>query len=426
MNNKQKIKDTELGRTPKEWGIVRLGDVVDLNKESRDPSREFPDKKFLYIDIDSVGNGTGIIRSTRPILGKESPSRARRVVHYNDILMSMVRPYLKAFAIVPKEYDNQICSTGFAVLTCKEKILPHYLLYAILSKSVIDQCNRMMVGAQYPALNSSQVEKIRIPLPPIPEQQKIAEVLSTVDEAIGKVDEAIEKTQRLKKGLMEELLIKGIGHKEFKETEIGRIPKEWGIIRLEDAVESIKRGPFGGSIKKEIFVSKGYKVYEQKNVICNYFTIGNYYIDAKKYNELKSFAIKEDDILLTGAGTIGKVAVVPKDYEPGIINQALIKITLDKSKIIVPYFFNLLVYAPFRNKVLGSSHGATMKNISSVRDLKSIAISLPSLPEQQKIAEILSTVDRRLELLREKKERFEKVKKGLMNDLLTGKRRYKK
>ena len=234
MIKNEEFGDTILGRIHKEWEVVRLGDVADINIESRDPSKEFTDKNFFYIDIDSVENETGIIRSARPVLGKEAPSRAKRVIHYNDVLMSMVRPYLKAFAIVPKEYDHQICSTGFAVLTCRDMVLPKYLLYSLFSKTVIDQCNQMMVGGQYPALNSSQVEKIKIPLPSLSEQKKIAEILVTVDEAIEKVNEAIEKTERLKKGLMHELLTKGIGHTEFKETEIGRISREWEVVRLSE------------------------------------------------------------------------------------------------------------------------------------------------------------------------------------------------
>jgi type I restriction enzyme S subunit len=200
------LQETEIGRIPSEWEIVELDKVAYINKDTTDPIKSFADKKFLYIDIDSVENGTGKIRGTKEILGKNAPSRARRVINYNDVLMSTVRPYLKAFAIVPKEFDNQICSTGFAVLTCKENILPLYLLYTIFSRPVIDQCNRMMVGGQYPALSNSQVEKIKLPLPPLLEQQKISEILSTVDKKLELLREKKERFERIKKGLMSDLL----------------------------------------------------------------------------------------------------------------------------------------------------------------------------------------------------------------------------
>lgn len=202
----KQFKDAEIGKIPKEWEVKELDKVTEINKESRDPARGFPDKQFLYIDIDSIGNETGIIKSAREILGKNAPSRARRIVHYNDVIMSTVRPYLKAFAIVPKEYDNQICSTGFAVFTCKNELIPLYLLYTLFSKSVMDQCNKMMVGGQYPALNTSQISRIKIPKPPLSEQQKIVEVLFDVDKKLGLERKRKEKLQRIKKGLMNDLL----------------------------------------------------------------------------------------------------------------------------------------------------------------------------------------------------------------------------
>jgi type I restriction enzyme S subunit len=202
----KEFKNTKIGKIPKEWEVAQLKDVVEINRDSVDPTKDFPNGTILYIDIDSVENETGVITKAKEILGKDAPSRARRLIHYNDVLMSTVRPYLKAFAIVPRKFHNQICSTGFAVLTCNEKIYSSFLLYTLFTGYVMDQCNRMMVGGQYPALNSSQVEKIKIPLPPLPEQQKIAEILSAVDERLELLRRRKERLERVKKGLMNDLL----------------------------------------------------------------------------------------------------------------------------------------------------------------------------------------------------------------------------
>jgi type I restriction enzyme, S subunit len=199
-------KETEIGRIPSEWGVKELEEVALINRESRDPARECPDGRFFYVDIDSVENGTGVFRNVREVVGKDAPSRARRVVRRNDVIMSTVRPYLKAFAIVPKTYDNQISSTGFAVLTCKQNILPIYLLYALFSDPFVQQCNKAMVGGQYPALNSSQVARIKVPIPSLLEQQKIAEILSTVDRRLELLTGKKQRLERTKAGLMNELL----------------------------------------------------------------------------------------------------------------------------------------------------------------------------------------------------------------------------
>ena len=121
--------------------------------------------------------------------------------------MSTVRPYLKAFATVPKKYNEQICSTGFAVLRCRrELIIPNYLLYNLFMDRTIEQCNRLMVGGQYPALNQSHVEQLKIPLSPLPEQRKIAEILSTIDRKLELERKRKGKLERIKKGLMNDLL----------------------------------------------------------------------------------------------------------------------------------------------------------------------------------------------------------------------------
>jgi type I restriction enzyme S subunit len=202
----KEYKDTPIGKTPKTWQVVRLKDVVEIDRESRDPSSEIPDKTFLYVDIDSVDGGTGNIRNPKQILGKKAPSRARRVIHENDVIMSTVRPYLKAFAIVPRELDGQICSTGFAVLGCGSNVLPYFLLNVFFSSQIINQCNRMMVGAQYPALNQSQVSEIKVPLPPLSEQQKIADIFLSIDRKLELERKEKARLERVKRGLMGLLL----------------------------------------------------------------------------------------------------------------------------------------------------------------------------------------------------------------------------
>jgi len=195
----------------KKWRWVKLNEICWINREKRDPTKEIPDKEFLYIDISSVEEGTGRIVKIKKILGKNAPSRARRVIHTNDVIMSTVRPYLKSFAIITEEYDNQICSTGFAVLSCQEKVIPKYLLYALFSDIVISQCNDMMVGAHYPALRLNQVAKIKIPLASLDEQKKIVTYLNKIRE---NVDSLRELQQSMDKEL--EKLVPSILDKAFR------------------------------------------------------------------------------------------------------------------------------------------------------------------------------------------------------------------
>jgi len=136
-----------------------------------------------------------------------------------------------------------------------------------------------------------------------------------------------------------------------------------------------------------MFVSKGYKIYEQKNAIYNNFKLGHYYIDENKFNEMKNFEIKPNDIIISCSGTIGKLAVVPFDAEKGIINQALLKLTLNQ-EIITNDFFKILFYAYIMStNTLNDLKGTAMKNIVSIGILKKLPIPLPPLPEQHRIVE---------------------------------------
>jgi len=204
------------------------------------------------------------------------------------------------------------------------------------------------------------------------------------------------------------------------------LPEGWRWVKLEDVVipnNGIKRGPWGGSIKKEYFVPFGYKVYEQKNVINRTFTLGHYYIDEKKFQELKDFEVKPGDVLITAAGTLGKIAIVPNGIERGIINQALIRIRL-KERIVLPTFFVYLFehYAE-RNVFSEFSRGGVLKNLASTRELRKLPIPLPPLSEQKRIVAKLDEVSKRLEeakrLAREAREEAEKLMASALHEVFS-------
>ena len=415
------FKQTPIGEIPDEWDVVRLEDVVEINKKSKDPTKAIPDDKFFYVDIESIEGGTGVIKTAKEIFGKDAPSRARRVVHQNDVIMSTVRPYLKAFAIVPKEYDNQICSTGFAVLSCRKKILPHYLLYTLFSKAIIEQCSRMMVGGQYPALNQSKVKNLQIPLPPLPEQHHIAEILTTADTAIRKVDDAIAKTERLKRGLMQELLTQGVGHEEFKESEVGRIPRGWDVVKLEDVLELCQ---YGLSVKMS---DEGKYPIVRVDEIEN----GNVVSEITKYVDLDektliNFKLEKGDILfnrITSYELVGRTGIFLHDGDY-VFASYLIRLR-PKHEIVDPLFLTLyLIFSNGRLRQL-ATRAVHQANINAT-NLKKFKVSFPEkIEEQRKIAEILSTIDKKLELERKRKKKLERVKSGLMNGLIGGKVRVK-
>ena len=298
-------------------------------------------------------------------------------------------------------------------------ILPEFFYFALLNIKIPNRgYNR----------HYSLLREQKLPLPPLPEQKKIATVLSAMQEAKEKTQVVIDATKALKKSMMKHLFTYGpVSPQEaenvpLKETEIGMVPEEWDVVRLGDVViknKGIQRGPWGGSIKKEIFVPVGYAVYEQGNVISGNITDFRYFIDKDKFEELKNFKVKAGDILITAAGTLGKLVILPNKIHEGVINQALIIIRIDEqiiNKIYFRYLFNLIVE---QGIIASYSHGATLKNLSSIRVLRNIRIPLPPLPVQQKIASILSAIDEKIEAEENKKKALEELFKSLLHNLMT-------
>src|SRR5690606_15556276 len=143
---------------------------------------------------------------------------------------------------------------------------------------------------------------------------------------------------------------------------------DWPMVTIVNLVaderHSMKAGPFGSALKKEFYVPSGYKIYGQEQVIRGDAKFGNYYISKKKYQELESCKVKAGDILISLVGTYGKTLIVPDDYEPGIINPRLLKLTLNSEKMIPHFFVMAFAQESVMSQVHGLSYGGTMDILS--------------------------------------------------------------
>ena len=162
-------------------------------------------------------------------------------------------------------------------------------------------------------------------------------------------------------------------------------------VKLGEVCEFV-RGPFGGSLKKDIFVPEGYAVYEQNHAIYNQYTKIRYFIDEIKFNEMDRFQLKPNDLIMSCSGTMGKVSIVPEGIKPGIINQALLKLTPSDS-LSVKYLKYWMESNSFQNTLSNFTQGAAIKNVVSVKILKELEIPLPPLEEQKRVAAILDKAD---------------------------------
>ncbi|MFA6741156.1 MAG: restriction endonuclease subunit S [Arcobacteraceae bacterium] len=249
-------------------------------------------------------------------------------------------------------------------------------------------------------------------LPPHEEQKKIADILSTIDKKIAFVEENINVTEELKKGLMQKLLTEGIGHTEFKDSELGRIPKSWEIDilnNLSKVTDSLHMTPE--------FEEEGFPMVRVADIKNGKLNLSNALKVSKEMYELftKSYIPKKKDIVLSRVGSYGVSSFVDTE-EPFCMGQNTVIIN---PKIDSFYLYSILNSEEIKKQIENLSYGSGYKSLS-LKNIRELKIKLPPLEEQKQIAEILSTVDNKLENLKEKKQSFEELKKGLMQKLLTG------
>ena len=285
-----------------------------------------------------------------------------------------------------------------------------------------------------PKLMNNMMARIEIPLPPFPDQTAIANFL---DKKTTEIDTLIEKDKKLIKLLKEKrtalinhAVTKGLdSNVKLKDSGIewiGKIPEGWKLKKFKHIFlpGGLIRGPFGSSIKIEFFIDKGYKVYEQKNAIKHDANIGASYIDKNKYNELIRFSVKENDIIMSCSGTIGKILIIPKNYEKGIINQALLIMRLT-NEVNIKYFEYIFNSNFIQKQIIDNSMGGAMKNLVAMDIFKSTKILLPSLPEQTAIVNFLdkatAKIDKTIQKIEKKIALLEEYKKSLIHHVVTGK-----
>ena len=174
------------------WNTAKLGDVIEKG-ETINPTTN-PDIQFRYIDVSSIDRVSFSISETQTLLGKDAPSRARRAVRTGDVLFATIRPTLQRVAIVPKNLNGEVCSTGYIVLRPKASIIcSKFIFYYMLSEKVKAGMEGLQTGASYPAVNDTQVKNLNISYPPLAEQQRI---VAKLDAAFAEIDGAIESAKK--------------------------------------------------------------------------------------------------------------------------------------------------------------------------------------------------------------------------------------
>ncbi len=275
-------------------------------------------------------------------------------------------------------------------------------------------------GSEHKRFWISEYSKIYIPFPQPSEQSKIAEILETVDNAIEKTDQIIEKYKRIKQGLMQDLLTKGIDENgqirnekthKFKDSPLGRMPEEWEVMRLGDENKGFAELIMGQSPPSSTYNKENNGLpFLQGNA-----DFGDIYPEPKIYTTQPMKAAERNDVLISVRAPVGELNLAPYKC---CIGRGLAAVRSNPTMLDYRFAFYYFKQANHRwlSVAIGSTFGAIRKE-----DLSTFLVPLPPLPEQHKIAEILSQIDDTIEKEIAYKEKLQRLKSGLMEDLLTGK-----
>ncbi len=398
---------------PVEWDVKHFEDVAQIDKESLNGNTA-NDYEFDYISLSDVDSSDFKIEPTRQIFST-APSRARRIVKQGDILMSTVRPNLQGFSLIRDEVKDLVASTGFAVISpikCNNEFLFHFLFSGVMSK----QFYQLLVGSNYPAINSSDVRKLKVCLPPLPEQKAIARLLSTWDDAISKTEKLIAQKELQFKWLMQQLLT---GKKRLKGFEKEKQKSKWKEMKVGDLFNEIIVSNDGDEKHIIMTISSKRGLVSQEDKFDKVIAGDS----LKKYTLLRrnDFAYNKGNSKTYQMGCVFQL----EDFESALV--PFVYICFSPTEKVNSKFYSYFFMAhgldrQLKRIITSGARGDGLLNVNS-DDFFKLKIPFPIKTEQTAISNVLHSAEKEIQLFKMKTEKLREEKKGLMQQLLTGKKR---
>ncbi len=400
---------------PAGWCAYDLGDLAQKIEGGGTPPRNEPSYWDGDIPWASVKDLRGVKLSTTEEfiseLGLENSSS--KLIPSNTMIIASRMAVGKAVFFNRDVAINQDLKAFYP----KENTDGLFLLQWYLSQS--KKIESLATGSTVKGIRLDDLTLLPIDLPPLPEQQKIAAILSSVDDVIEKTRAQIDKLKDLKTAMMQELLTKGIGHTEFKDSPMGRIPAAWDVVELGSVVK-LERGRFSHRPRNDPQFYGGNIPFLQTGDIpkeAPQITVFSQTLNEKGLSVSKLFP--RGTLVLTIAATIGEIGILEFD---SCFPDSLVGLKVNQAK--VKPMFILYLMRHLKNELKSLAPQTAQKNIN-LDILQPFPIPLPSIGEQELIANSMGSVDDRVNVLLEKLERIKNTKKALMQDLLTGKVRVK-
>ncbi|MCG6231522.1 restriction endonuclease subunit S [Vibrio furnissii] len=428
------FKKTKIGQIPPEWKCSTISDIAEVNPK---PIKLDNDETYVsFVGMADVSESAQLVTSTNKNYGEVK--KGFTSFCDDDVLVAKITPcFENGKGALANNLTNGIGfgSTEFHVIRAKASLgCPEFIHHITTSHNFRAKGEMNMTGtAGQKRVGKEFIASYLIACPPFPEQQKIAEILSTVDKKIDLIDQKIAETQKLKTGLMQKLFSEGVGvqdkdgnwqpHTEFKDSPVGKIPKTWRDGRISNYVKELISGVSVNSFDKkkddnELGILKTSAVLGGEFFPEQHKTIKLEDIDRAKST------VKKDTLIISRMNTpalVGEFGYASSDFIDLYLPDRLwMTVPTDKPHCVKALSY-LLQFEPIRKaiKELATGTSNSMKNISKGKFLN---VYVPQIPfdEQIKIKDIISTVDSKIMLLKKQKSETQQLKKGLMQKLLTG------
>lgn len=338
-------------------------------------------------------------------------------IYPDDIILSKMGDPVARATIIPSISPRYVmASDGIRLAIDRDYFDNHFVLNAINFPSFRDQAETNSTGTTRKRIGLSELRELVLVAPPLSEQRKIASILTSVDDVIEKTEAQISKLQDLKKGMMTELLTKGIGHTEFKDSPVGRIPVEWKVKSLDEVTKIIDC-----KHRTPIYSDTGFPVIRPRNIVEGDINLaGCLNTNQAEYEDLiENHKPSIGDIVYSRNATFGIGAYVNKDIDFAIGQDVCI---IHPIKIDSMFLYHLINSPVVRLQVDNLCAGSTFKRIN-LASIRGFNIPIPPINEQAKISMILISQNNLINNASLKLSQTKALKKALMNDLLTGKKR---
>lgn len=420
----EEFKVTELGLLPKEWDVIRLGELIEEVREKNKSNFQYP--------VFTVSNVYGFMLSddffNKRVYSKKLDTY--KIVRSDYFAYNPYRVNVGSLALF--DHEVGLVSPAYVVFRVSkpEHLHPPFLYRLIKSPHYLDEIRRIAMsrGSVRKSLSFRDLSDFRIPLPPLPEQEKIAYVLSTVQTAIEKAEAVINAARELKESLMKHLFTYGpvsIDEAEnvlLKETEIGMVPEAWSVKTLAESVKSIEYG-YSISIPSEenmygVLIISTADITKDGSILYNQVRRIN---PPKRLTE--RLLLRDGDLLFNWRNApelVGKTAIYEEQPQRHIYASFIMRIRTDGS-LSNSFLCYLLNYYRQNGVFLKLARRAVNQANYNRNEISVLRVPLPPLAVQQKTADILSGVDRRIEVEENKKKAFEALFKTLVSNFMTGK-----